>query len=108
MAVRTETIEFGEENTDRVGRFRIRLEERDPRRICGAAVPGRRPRSRSKGPVADEHLRHYRTNIVPSRSTSAPRPSGRIRVNSLKPAPSPGIFAKMPCGPRNIRPLATS
>jgi hypothetical protein len=74
------------------------------------------PRSPPPTPVRDLEAsqtstcgRHrYRTNIVPSRSTRAPRPSGRIRVNSLKPAPSPGILAKIPCGPRVIRPLATS
>ena len=36
--------------------------------------------------------------VLPLRSTTEPRPSGRICVSSLKVAPSPKSSAKTPCG----------
>ena len=44
----------------------------------------------------------------PERSMTVSRRSGTIRVSALTAAPSPGILANTPCGPRSIRPVRTS
>ena len=75
--------------------------ERRPSHRHGAGV--RRGR-RAPG----QGMRLQRTNRRPSRSMTVPRRSGRTRVSALKAAPRPGTFAKMPCGPRTIRPVCTS
>jgi hypothetical protein len=60
-------------------------------------VPGW-PRTRAQPP----------TYSSPSRSATAARPSGSTRVSMRYPKSRPGTLAKIPCGPRTIRPVPTS